>query len=195
MTKYTNVKVNISEGQKEKLQHAIKAGCSAVSICLGHKDLQGNDILAINNSQAKKMTKAHENGKGITIRMTSKQLKHNTKIEGGFLGLLAGLAARALPMIAKTVLPALGVGALSGLASSGVQKAMGSGLYLKKGGCVSQVETDGHGLYLEPYKGKGLQSYGDGLYLKQGGKLYDGKGLLLGPNSPFANIPILGAIL
>ena len=98
-------------------------------------------------------------------------------------------------MLAKTVLPALGVGALSGLASTGVQKAMGSGLYLKKGGLVSQVETDGHGLYLKPYKGKGLKSYGDGLYLKQGGKLYDGKGLLLVPNSPFANIPILGAIL
>ena len=127
--------------------------------------------------------------------MTSKQLKHNMKVEGGFLGLLAGLATRALPMLAKTVLPALGVGALSGLASSGVQKAMGNGLYLKKGGLVSQVETDGEGLYLKPYKGKGLQSYGDGLYLKQGGKLYDGKGLLLGPNSPFANIPILGAIL
>ena len=108
---------------------------------------------------------------------------------------MAGLAARALPMIAKTVLPALGVGALSGLASSGVQKAMGSGLYLKKGGCVSQVETDGHGLYLKPYKGKGLQSHGDGLYLKQRAKLYDGKGLLLGPNSPSANIPILEAIL
>ena len=187
--------LNVSEGQKEKLQHAIKAGCSAVSIRLGHEDLQVNAILAITNSQAKKMTKAHENGKDITIRMTSKQLKHNTKVEGGFLGLLAGLAARALPMIAKTVLPALGVGALSGLASSGVQKAMGSGLYRKKGGCICQVETDGHGLYLKPYKGKGLQSHGDGLYLKQGGKLYDGKGLLLGPNSPFANIPILGAIL
>ena len=72
---------------------------------------------------------------------------------------------------------------------------MGSGLYLKKGGLVSQVETDGHGLYLKPYKGKGLESYGDGLYLKQGKNLYDGKGLLLGQNSPFANIPILGAIL
>ena len=188
-------KVNISEGEKEKLQHAIKANCAAVSIRLGHEDLKGNDILAITESQAKKIAKAHENGKGLTIRMSSKQLKHNTKIEGGFLGLLAGLAARALPMIAKTVLPALGVGALSGLASSGEQKAMGSGLYLKKGGLVSQVETDGCGLYLKPYKGKGLQSYGDGLYLKQGGKLYDGKGLLLGPNSPFANIPILGAIL
>ena len=54
MTKYTNVKVNISEVQKEKLQHAIKAGCSAVSIRLGHKDLQGNDILAVTNSKAKK---------------------------------------------------------------------------------------------------------------------------------------------
>ena len=92
--------------------------------------------------------------------MSSRQLKHNTKVEGGFLGLLAGLAARALPMLAKTVLPALGV------ASTGVQKAIGSGLYLKKGGLVSQVETDGHGLYLKPYKGKGLNSYGDGLYLK-----------------------------
>ena len=195
MTNYVNVKVNISEGQKEKLHHAIKASCSATSIILGHEDLQGNDILAVTNLQAKKLAKAHENGKGITIGMTLKQLKHNTKIKDGFLGLLARLAARALPMIAKTVLPALGVGSVSGLASSGVQKAMGSGLYLKKGGCVSQVETDGHGLYLKPYKGKGLQSYGDGLYLKRGGKLYNGKGLLLGPNSPFANIPILGAIL
>ena len=195
MTRYTNVKVNISEGQKEKLQHAIKAGCSAVSIRLGHEDLQGNDILAVTNSQAQKIAKAHENGKGITIRMSSSQLKHNTKIEGSFLGLLAGLATRALPFVAKTVLPALGVGALSGLASTGVSKAMGSGLYVKKGGLVSQVETDGHGLYLKPFKGKGLQSCGDGLYLKQGGKLYDEKGLLLGPNSPFANIPILGSIL
>ena len=87
------------------------------------------------------------------IRMSSRQLKHNTKVEGGFLGLLARLAARALTMLAKTV-SVLGVGALSGLASTGVQKATGSGLYLKKGGLVSQVETDGHGLYLKPYKGK-----------------------------------------
>ena len=109
MTKYINVKVNISEGQKEKLQHAVKASCSAVSIHLGHEDIQGNDILAVTSSQAKKLAKAHENGKGITIRMSSSQLKHNKKIEGGFLGLLAGLAARALPMVARTVLPALGV--------------------------------------------------------------------------------------
>ena len=197
MAQYINVKVKISEGQKEKLQHSIKENCPTVSIRLGHEDLKGNDIIAVTKSQAKTLANAHENGKGITIRMSSRQLKYNTKIKGGFLGLLAGLAARALPMIAKTVLPALGVGALSGLASTGVQKAMGSGLYLKKGGIVSQVETDGECLYLKPYKGKGkeLKGYGEGLYLKQGGKLYDGKGLLLGPNSPFKNIPTLGAIL
>ena len=195
MTQYINVKVKISEGQKEKLQHTLKANCPTISIRLNHEDLNGNDILAVTRSQGKKMAKAHEDGKGITIRLTSKQLKHNMKTEGGFLGLLAGLAARALPMVAKTVLPALGVGALSGLASSGVQKAMGNGIYLKKGGLVSQVETDGEGLYLKPYKGKALKGYGEGLYLKQGGKLYDGKGLLLGSYSPFGNIPILGAIL
>ena len=81
MTRYTNVKVNISERQKEKLQHAIKAGCPAVSIRLGHEDLQGNNILALTNPQVKKLTKAHKNGIGITIRMSSSQLKHNKKIE------------------------------------------------------------------------------------------------------------------
>ena len=163
MTRFTKVKVNISDGQKEKLQHAIKAGCLPVSIRLGHEDLEGDDILAVTNLQVRNLAEALENGRGITIRMSSTQLKQNKKIEGGFLGLLAGLAARALPLVAKTVLPVLGVGALSGLASSGVQKAMGSGLYLhvKKGGCVSQVETDGSGLYLKPYKGQGFQSYID----------------------------------
>ena len=71
MTRYMNVKVNISEGQKEKPQHAIKAGCPAVSFRLGHEDLQCNDILAVTSSIAKKLAKANENGKGITIRMSS----------------------------------------------------------------------------------------------------------------------------
>ena len=56
--KYINAKVNISEGQKEKLQHAIKANSSAISIHLGHEDLKGNDILAVTESQAKRLAKA-----------------------------------------------------------------------------------------------------------------------------------------
>ena len=47
------------------------------------------------------------------------------KVQGGFIPLLAGLASQALPFLTGTVLPALGVGALSGLASTGVQKLVG----------------------------------------------------------------------
>ena len=66
--------------------------------------------------------------------------------------MLAGL----IPFLMGTVLPALGVGALSGLASMGVQKLIGNGLYLKKAGRVCQIETDGRGLYLGPTSGKGF---------------------------------------
>ena len=198
------VKVNISEGQKQKLQTALQVG-GPVSIRLGHEDLNGEDVLALTNSQVNKITNAYEGGKGVTIKMSKTQLVHNMKVEGGFLGLLARAAARTiapilsktvLPFIAKTVLPALGVGALTGLASSGVQKVMGTGttkksgqgLYLKKGGCVCQVETDGKGLYLSPASGSGFSKVGNGLYIKRGGQLYDGRGLL-------SQIPIFGPIL
>ena len=195
MNRYVNLKVNISEGQKQKLHNALQAG-GPVSIRLTYEDLNGGDVLALTNSQVNKITKAYEGGKGITIKMSKAQLAHNMKVEGGFLGLLARLAVRALPMLTKTALPALGVGALTGLASSGVQKVMGTGttkksgqgLYLKKGGCVCQVETDGKGLYLSPASGSGFSKVGNGLYLRRGGQLYDGNGLL-------SMIPVVGPFL
>ena len=196
MSQYVKVKVNISEGQKQKLQTALQVG-GPVSIRLTYEDLNGGDVLTLTNSQVNKITNAYEGGKGVTIKMSKTQLVHNMKVEGGFLGLLARAAARTiapilsktvLPFIAKTVLPALGVGALTGLASSGVQKVMGQGLYLKKGGCVCQVETDGKGLYLSPASGSGFSKVGNGLYIKRGGQLYDGRGLL-------SQIPIFGPIL
>ena len=72
-----------------------------MSIRLGHEDLKGDDILAVTDSQVRKLANTLENDRGITIRMSSKQLKHNTKIEGGFLGLLAGFAVTALPLVAE----------------------------------------------------------------------------------------------
>ena len=57
MTRYTNVKVNISEGQKEKLQHAIKAGCPAVSSRLGREDREGDDILAVTDLKVGKSSR------------------------------------------------------------------------------------------------------------------------------------------
>ena len=68
-------------------------------------------------------------------------------------------------------------------------------MYLKMGSGVCRMETDGEGLYLGPASGKGFETVGNGLYLMKQGGLYDGRGLILGPNGPFKNIPILGMIL
>ena len=50
----------------------------------------------------------------------------------------------------------------------GVQKLIGNGLYLKKGGALCRIETDGEGLYVGPVNGNGFKSLGNGLYLKRG---------------------------
>ena len=56
-------------------------------------------------SQLNRLKKAHEAGKGVTIKMSKSQVAHNMEIQGGFLPLLASLASQALPFL--TVLPAL----------------------------------------------------------------------------------------
>ena len=90
-------------------------------------------------------------------------------------------------MIASRVLPALGVGALSGLASTGVNKIFGDGLYLSKGGNVCKIETDGKGLFLEPYDGS---IKGDGLFLANNNQIVDGGGIVheIAKNIPLLNI-------
>ena len=195
MSQYINTNVNLTENQIQKLQQAVNANCAATSIKIGADDLDGDHTIFITNAQHKKLQNARDRGKGITIKMSSRQLKHNVKTEGGFLGALLPMlgavgrvAAPALLGIAKKAVPALATGALSGLASTGVSKIFGNGLYLKKGGMIAQVETDGQGLYLKPYKGKGLGSRGNGLYLKQGKRITDGRGIL-------TSIPIVGDIL
>jgi len=170
-----------------------------VSSHLGYEDLCGSDVLALTNSQVNRMTKAYQDGKGVTIKMSKRQVVHNMKIESGIFGFLAGLTAKALPSLAKTVLPTLATGTLSGagsaLAQKATNKAMGNGLYLKNGSNIARVETDSHGLYLKPFKGSGLGMVGDGLYLKQLGQVVSGYGLLLGPDSPLKNIPVFGWLL
>ena len=195
MAQYKSVNVNLSENQIQKLQQSINANCSATSLKLGNDDLDGEHTIFLTKTQYNKLQNAKDRGKGLTIRMSSRQLKHNMKTEGGFIGallpMLAGVGRAVAPAViglAKKAVPALATGALSGLASTGVGKLFGNGLYLKKGGMIAQVETDGQGLYLRPYKGKGLGSRGNGLYLKQGRKITDGRGFLTG-------IPILGDIL
>jgi hypothetical protein len=194
--RYTKVKLNISQGQQEKIKKAAHDD-SAVTLRLSHDDLSGDHILALTSVQINKMKKAYEEGKGITLNLSKTQLAHNMKVEGGFLPALLGVASTILPFLAKTALPALATGALSTLGSEVVSKAMskGSALYIKKGNHSAKIIKAGRGLYLSPWK-KG-ESQGTGLYIKTGKGTYNiaGEGLILGPDSPFKNIPILGLIL
>ena len=194
MTQYYEHRVSISNGQRDKIRKAIESR-TGVTIKLANSDLIGDDLLALTKAQTLRLQKALATDKGITIKMSKTQVRKNLQVEGGFLGMLAGLAARALPFLAKSILPALGIGALTGVANAGVSKALGNGLYLKKGGNTMRVETDGKGLYLSPASGAGLKKYGDGLYLSQDSGIVEGSGLLLGPNSPLKNVPILGWLL
>src|SRR6218665_489275 len=125
MNRYTNIKVHVSEGQKDKIKRAVEAGMG-VNIRLSHEDLSGEHILALTRAQINKMTKAYRSGTGITIKMSKSQL-HN-KVEGGFLPALLPLLATAGKFLLSSVLPSLATGALTGLANTGVSKLMGSGL-------------------------------------------------------------------
>ena len=125
-----------------------------------------------------------------TIRMSKSQIKKNLTHQGGFLSFLASLASKALPMLVK----GLASGFVSGAADQVLGKS-GDGLYLfKRGHCIRVDPVKGDGLYLRSHT-LGDGALGDGLYLRRGNAIHNGEGLILGQNSPFKNIPILGWIL
>ena len=94
--------------------------------------------MLITQAQINSIQKAITQNNGVTVKLSGKQIKANLRVEGGFLpALLAFLAETALPALTSTILPALGVGALTGgasaLASIIIESATGDGLYLKTG--------------------------------------------------------------
>ena len=95
--------------------------------------------------------------------------------------------------IDPTLLTGLASGLIGGLAEKANSKS-GSGLYLgKRGRGVSKIHlVEGGGLYLSPLLHPG-KDY-DGLWMEDGNQTY-GAGLILGEDSPFRNIPLLGWLL
>ena len=182
---YTQFKVHVPERYHERIKTAVTQDKP-----LGVKldlTVTGNDTILMTPGQLLKIKRAISAGKKVlTIRMSRKQVKHNVKFEGGFLSMLMKLATRALPAL-------LG-GLATGIISGAVEKAVsGNGLFLgKRGYGTARVEfTEGSGIVLTPVEAENH----NGLYLKQDGQIFQGKGLLLGSNSPFKDIPILGLIL
>jgi len=195
---YIPVKLTVAADQLEKLKRDIensKKQNISIKIQLKNKHSQPipeQHTLLLTRGQLASIEKVRANGhrKFKVIRMSKQQMQKNVSHSGGILGFLASLASRALPALAK--------GVATGLIS-GVGKEIGSGgdgLYLvKRGNCIRVDPVKGNGLYLRSHhSGKGIK--GDGLYIKRGDSLESvGNGLILGKNSPFKNIPILGWIL
>ena len=101
---------NLSEGQKSKISAAYK-NTVGISLRLSKKDLQGNDILALTQTQLNKIKNAD---KGVQIKLSLAQLKHMVKT-GGFLPLLT-----LIPLIAGSLGAA---GGLTGGISAAVSAA------------------------------------------------------------------------
>ena len=181
---YIQYNVNISKGQEDKLQNAIRLK-KAVSIRLSNHDLIGNHMLLLTQAQINNIKKAKSGNKGVTIKLSGKQIQANLKVKGGFLGMLAALAARVLP----TLLGGLATGLISGgvekaISGSGIEK---DGFFIQKDGdCIEGTYHEGKGLYLNPSNYR--TQYGDGIYLRSGRNVYEGGSIL-------NKIPIIGPFL
>ena len=70
MTRYTNFKMRISEGQKDKLKKAFESNCESITVRFKVLDLHVDDVIAITKSQFDRLVKAYEEKKGgMPIRM------------------------------------------------------------------------------------------------------------------------------
>ena len=127
----------------------------------------------LTNAQKTLIGKGLQSGKGIVLKPTKRQ------IHGGFLGTLAAIG---IPMAIELASKIFGSGAGQGLqtprkAGTGV----GQGLQVSQKPFLWQPPP-----FYGTWEGQGRGAKGKGL---------QGSGLLLGDNSPFNHIPILGAIL
>ena len=170
-----------------------------VTLCFPKGGIREDHVLPLTPQQINRLDRAQAEGRRVQIHMGARQVARNVSYTGGFLGMLASLAACAIPLAARA-LPTILSGPATGLLSGGINKAIsdsgvavGDGLYLHKHAKCHRVQKcKGNGLYLAPHP---HFVEGDGLFLKQGRDISAGAGLLMGKNSPFKNIPVFGWLL
>ena len=127
MTQYFPYGVKLSKSQMEKLSRAY-VNKSPITIRLEKSDLKGNDELMLTKTQIKRIQKSMKMNKGVDIKISKSQIRKVARHGGSLWSSLAGLASKALPMViplAKKAAVPLATGALSGLASLGVNKLFG----------------------------------------------------------------------
>ena len=127
-------------------------------------------------AQQKKLVNSYKSGSGLVLKTGRGQ-------KGGFLGtLLAGIG---IPLIAKL---------LGGSQGDGRLKMFESLLPLIDRGEID-VSQSGNGLVIKSQPTKSGGTVIPALKYLLSGNKKTGSGLLLGPNSPFSQMPLLGALL
>ena len=153
---YIQYKVNVSENQVDTLKDAIRLKKS-VTLCFPKGGIRGDHVLLLTPAQINRLDKAQVEGRHAQIRLSARQVaKKNVSYSGGFIGMLASPAARAIPLVPR-VLPTILSGLATGLLFGGINKAIsgsgsGDGLYLhKQDKCYRVQKCKGNGLYLAPH--------------------------------------------
>ena len=141
---YTSTKVTVFDDQHDNLKNAI-AHQKHISIKLDLDHSGGEHTLLLTRGQISKIERSRLIGKRkATIHLSKRQVKANVQHQSSFLGMLAGLGAKALPSI-------LG-GLATGLVSGAVKRVVGGdGLYLHNLGHFVKIDL-GNGLYLTPHQ-------------------------------------------
>ena len=126
-TEYYPYKINLSQGQLEKLKRAIK-NRSSISLRLNNKDLSGNHQLLLTERQINKIKKHISKGVGMELRLSKAQISKNLQSGGSVLSSLLQLGTKILPYATQAiskVAPALATGAAQALGSLGINKIFG----------------------------------------------------------------------
>ena len=124
MTKYYPYGVSLSKGQLEKLSRAYNNN-SAITIRLAGNKLSSPHELRLTKTQINKLRKAMSQGTGSDIKISKTQIRKAILQGGSLFGSLISLGSKLLPMampLAKKAITPLATGALSGLASLGVDR-------------------------------------------------------------------------
>ena len=137
----------------------------------------------LTNAQKTLIGKGLQSGKGIVLKPTKRQ------IHGGLLGTLAAIG---IPMAIELASKIFGSGAGQGLQTPRKAGGSGAGQGLQTPRKAGTGVGQGLQVSQKPFLWQPPPFYGTWEGQGRGAK---GKGLLLGDNSPFNHIPILGAIL
>lgn len=122
---YLRYNVSLTKGQKEKMMRSYQKR-APFALRLKNSQLTGSDPLMLTKTQINRIKKSKGNGSGTDLRISSVQMR--SQDGGSLFSTLMPIAKAALPMVSRVAQP-LFSGAMSALASLGVNKLFGSGLF------------------------------------------------------------------